>query len=153
PHLDDRPAPWLLCAMLAAAAVFLIHNLLDFSIFEPGPMCVFAMLIGAVVGARYEPTSSSRAGAGVALILGIALWCGAAIGVVIPIAQTESTAQQANDEIRANRINSASSRLRNAFEGLWIPNSDYAFRAAVAMQQAGMPDDAMKMLAAAIVAD
>jgi tetratricopeptide (TPR) repeat protein len=132
-----------------------VHNLLDFSLFEPGPMCFFAMLVGAVLGARREPAQSpSRALAGVGLIFCIILGLAGSAGVVLPIAQAESIAQQANNEIRANRTNIAAAHLRDAFERLWIPNADYAFRAAVAMQQAGMPaDESMKMLAAAIAAD
>ena len=50
--MDDRPAPWVLYAMLAGLAVFLIHNMIDFSFFETGAMLLFMMIGGAVLGAR-----------------------------------------------------------------------------------------------------
>jgi O-antigen ligase len=42
PSLDGRPAPWLLCGVLAGLGVFLLHNLVDFAMFEVGPMFLFA---------------------------------------------------------------------------------------------------------------
>src|SRR5205814_680446 len=55
---DDRPAPWLLYAMLAALAVFFIHNLVDFSLAEPGPLMIFAVILGSVMGVRTNWTRS-----------------------------------------------------------------------------------------------
>ena len=50
PELDGRPAPLLLYAMLIGLGIFLVHNLIDFSLFEPGPMMAFAFLAGALLG-------------------------------------------------------------------------------------------------------
>ena len=53
-RLDNRPAPWMLYAILAALATFLIHNLIEFSLFEPGPWFLFALLTGGTLGLRSE---------------------------------------------------------------------------------------------------
>lgn len=56
-HLDQRPAPWVLHGVLAALATFLIHNLIEFSLFEPAPLFAFALLSGGVLGLRTEGRS------------------------------------------------------------------------------------------------
>ncbi len=38
--------------------LFLVHNLIDFSLFEPGPMLVFAMMAGAAAARRRGPRPS-----------------------------------------------------------------------------------------------
>ena len=69
--LDDRPAPLLLYAVLVALAIFLVHNLVDFSLFETGPMFAFAMLAGAALGVRSGDTrASKRAVVAGALVVG-----------------------------------------------------------------------------------
>ena len=64
---DDRPAPWLLTATLVALGLFLLHNLIDFSLFEPGIMFLFMFLCGSALGARKREArnlaSRSRTGA------------------------------------------------------------------------------------------
>ena len=48
--------------MLAGLAVFLIHNLIDFSMFEIGPMMLFMLVGGAVLGVR-SPSAAGLASA------------------------------------------------------------------------------------------
>ncbi len=61
PQLDDRPAPWLLRSILAGLAMFLLHNTIDFSFFEPGVMMLFMALTGAAIGVRAASSPSSSA--------------------------------------------------------------------------------------------
>ncbi|HEY7091354.1 MAG TPA: hypothetical protein VH518_24875 [Tepidisphaeraceae bacterium] len=137
PRLDDRPAPWVLYGMLAAIAVFLIHNLIDFSLFEPGPMGVFAMLVGAALGGRTPVTETDvdrgRGIPALALITASALWISAALAVVVPIGIAESSAQRGDVLLRNRQARSAAELYRGAYQNLWIPNADYAYRAAMAL--------------------
>ncbi|HVT87393.1 MAG TPA: O-antigen ligase family protein [Tepidisphaeraceae bacterium] len=157
PRLDERPCPWLLISMLAGIAVFLVHNLIDFSLFEPGAMFVFIAICGAVLGARTDRTERaifSRAIAAAACAVATILWMAVGIGFVAPIAVAEQRAAQADNQIRSGRADQASIGLQEAFQSLWIPNADYAYRSAVAMQYANLPaEKAAAMLDAAIAAD
>jgi O-antigen ligase len=119
--LDDREAPWLLWGIIAAIAVFLVHNLIDFSLFEPGPMLMFAMLLGAVIGARTQPRTGAgapRAMARLAAAGSLAALIAAGIGVAAPIAVAESTAHAGDEQIRNAQLPSGAAKLRDAFESL-----------------------------------
>ena len=52
PQVDERAAPWILYGILVGVGVFLIHNLIEFSMFEPGPLCLFGVLMGSALGIR-----------------------------------------------------------------------------------------------------
>jgi O-antigen ligase len=147
PELDDRPAPWVMYAMLVALAVFLLHNLIDFSMFEPGVMGVFAALVGASLGLRAQAAEyDSRARALVGLSLAVLLWLAAAIGLFAPVALAESSARRGDELIRAQQPRAAAMQFRRAFEQLWIPNADYPYRAAIALARAGAPADQIRVL-------
>jgi O-antigen ligase len=144
-ELDDRPAPWLLAAMLVALALFLLHNLIDFSMFETGPMFLFALLAGAVLGIRLpkgrQSTTGQRA-AIIGLILGGIGWLIAAAAGLLPVVRAEELAQSADTDIRAAgsaegpsatptdlaKLERAEKTLSDAFAIVPI-NADYAFRA------------------------
>jgi O-antigen ligase len=53
--LDDRPAPWIYYCTVTGIGLFLLHNLIDFSWFEPEAMFVFMALIGSVQGMAAHP--------------------------------------------------------------------------------------------------
>ena len=60
-RLDDRPAPRLLDAVRLALGLFLLHNLIEFSLFEPNTTCLFALLAGSALGVRLaEPPRPSK---------------------------------------------------------------------------------------------
>ncbi len=149
---DDRPAPLLLYAVLVALAVFLVHNLVDFSLFETGPMFVFALLAGAALGARLgDARSMSRPLVLVALGIGLTLWLGGALGLAAPVIIAEGEARRADEEVRTSNPAPAAERLRRAFETMWVPNGDYAYRAARAMVMARRPAEQVRaMITAAI---
>lgn len=149
-ELDDRTAELLLLAMTVAVAIFFIHNLIDFSMFEVGPMFVLAMLIGALVGARTpHPTRGFRFAI---LPAGIA-WL-AAIGFVAPVVIAEMRARAGDDALRAGLPEQAARDYEQAHSASWPANSDYARRRARALIYAHAPPQAVRAaLDAAVAAD
>jgi len=149
-ELDDRPAPWILAALLVGLGLFLVHNLIDFSMFEIGPMFLFALLAGAALGTRLPASTAPRAGRPTviaALVCAGVVWTLAFALVWSPIARAESLAQDADESIRTARpaaapsdvrpdpakVNRARDALLEAFR--LVPyDGDYAFRA----EQAGL---------------
>lgn len=59
-ELDRRAAPWVLYAILAALGTFLVHNLIEFSLFEPGPLGLFCLLAGSALGIRQQGRKEAR---------------------------------------------------------------------------------------------
>jgi predicted Zn-dependent protease len=121
-------------------------------------MGVFALLTGAALGARGGEGAAvsrpSRAAPAVALTIGLLLWLAAALGVVVPVGIAESRAQRGDDMIRTRQARSASGQFRSAFESLWIPNADYAYRAALALAPVpGAARESRALLDAAIATD
>ena len=133
PDLDDRPAPWVLAAVLASVAAFLIHNLIEFSIFEPGPMMLFAMLAGSALGARGGATIvGTRRRAIVQFTLAAGLWTAAAFALAGPVVMAEGTAHDGDDQFRAGRYDAASVNYLQAFHT--VPyNAAYGYRAGLAL--------------------
>jgi tetratricopeptide (TPR) repeat protein len=72
------------------------------------------------------------------------LWLAAAFGVVAPVVAAEREAQRGDDDLRAGRTATAARRFERAFEMLWVPNADYAFRTARAMILSGEPPDRVR---------
>ena len=131
--LDDRPAPWATFALVIALGLFLLHNLVDFSLFEPGPMFLFAWLAGAALGIRAPATEPAPRASRVAALAGVALaalcWLGAVGGLAIPVAMAESEADAGDEALRTARFGQATSHYSRALETVGY-NADYAFRAA-----------------------
>ncbi|MDB5173173.1 MAG: lipid core-O-antigen ligase-like enyme [Phycisphaerales bacterium] len=182
-ELDDRPAPWVLYAILAGLATFLIHNLIEFSLFEPGPLLLFTLLTGSAMGIRLagnEPVIKGAAPvqprsrvAWVGLCAGGLLWLGALFGLVVPVASAEGMAHDADDNAREGAAMLAPGRGQNVEQGLKrlsagarqmsdafarLPmNADYAARAARMMIAARLgqsdPKRVRQMLDAAVAAD
>lgn len=150
-RLDDRAAPWILWGILVALGVFLLHNLVDFSLFEAGPMMLFALLAGAVLGIRQysvpgvrAPSRSARIGAGLAIVA----WLGVVIFLAIPLQQSESAARNADEHIRQNNLRLAAAGLKDAFDNCPVPNSDYASRSARAYASVENSEGDFRMMVA-----
>jgi hypothetical protein len=140
--LDDRPAPWVLYGILVALLIFLLHNLVDFSMFENGPLLLTALLIGAVLGVRNAMSFGSRERSKAAMVtasLAIIAWVVVAIVFAVPITQAESRAREADENVRQANPRLAAEKYKASFDELLIKNSDYAFKAAE--QYALMPDN------------
>jgi tetratricopeptide (TPR) repeat protein len=135
PRMDDRPAPWILYGLLISVGLFLLHNLIEFSLFEPGPLILVALLCGSAVGARQPILPPARSRSGAQFLLGIttALWLAAAIKIWIPVAQAESWAHAGDDALRGGREDAAAADYQQAFTRLPL-NADYAYRAGRALQ-------------------
>jgi hypothetical protein len=152
-ELDDRPAPWLLAAMLFGLGLFLLHNLIDFSMFEPGPMFVFALLTGSALGMRLEPSPRRSFGTPstvATLVLGAVIWLVAAGGGAWNVALAESLAQDADALVRDRHPEAALPKLLDASRLVPI-NPEYSYRAALLARD--NPMMARELLAAAIAAD
>lgn len=161
--IDSRPAPWLLYGLLVALGLFLVHNLVDFSLFEAGPMFLFALGTGAALGMRTPPTSHRTMGRGTAftvLLVGLIAWLIAVGTLAAPVALAEDAAHDADQAVRRaagpGGMAEAARQFNRAFE--LVPyNADYAFRAAQALMSAGPPSGygpaALQALAKAIAAD
>jgi tetratricopeptide (TPR) repeat protein/predicted membrane protein len=131
-RLDERPAPWVLYATLASLGAFLVHNLIEFSLYETGPMMLFALLAGSALGLRRGPAKPGRLAA-VGLIPAVAVWIAAALGLVLPVVQAEALAQQGDDDLRASHLDEAADLYQQAYRDHVPYNSDYLYRAASAL--------------------
>jgi tetratricopeptide (TPR) repeat protein len=134
--LDDRPMPWGLYGMLAGLAVFLIHNTIDFSLFETGPMLLFMLIGGAVLGARSQSLAGVRKRNAVAIAAFVTLligWFLAAIFVAVPLAQAEGRAHDGDDAYRKHDFAQAAQDYQAAFIAAPAKDPDYAVRAARAL--------------------
>lgn len=155
PQLDDRAAPWLLRGIVAGLAMFLVHNSIDFSFFEPGVMTLFLALSGAVIGIR---AACRLPGGDVALSDGvppdprpaaapltcrapkwaiIPLLLGAAtygIVIALPVIFAESAAIAGDELLRQGDFPAAAADYRAAADTTaHLPNSDYPTREARAL--------------------
>jgi len=137
PELDDRPAPVALWLMLASLGVFLVHNLVDFSLYEAGPMMLFGVLAGAALGVRSRSTESdgterSRVAPTLAFACAMLVWGAGWAMLAVPIVAAEQNAVAGDDALRASRFYEASTAYDRATD--WVPyNSDYPFRSARAL--------------------
>lgn len=155
-ELDSRACPWVLTAMLAALAVLLVHNMIDFSIFENGPLVLFASVFGSVLGVR-APSSAGRPRRSAAVVActtaTVLLAAIAVVGFVIPLVDAEAKARQADAAISSEppKFNLAAALLKDAFDNAPVRNSDYALRSAKAfMFVPGADAQTLGMLASAI---
>jgi tetratricopeptide (TPR) repeat protein len=158
PELDARPARVLLYAMLIGLLMFLVHNLIDFSFFEPGPMMAFAFIAGSVLGVRTPSVAGQKkrtVAAAVALGASVVLWMVAGGFVWAPTASAEDAVGDAVVALRAGRATEAARLLSQARVQQPL-NSDYAFRAAnAAMAASGnaLSREALALLDVAIRTD
>ncbi len=131
---DDRPAPWLLYAMIIAAGGMLIHNLIDFSLFEVGPMLLFAVVVGSALGLRQKPSRAEpgkSVAAGAALLAGVMLWIGALVLLWVPAVQAQRAIDEAEICIRTKQIPVAEAQFMAANRAIYGWNADFAYRAAI----------------------
>jgi O-antigen ligase len=155
PTLDERPAPWVLYAALVSVAAFLIHNTIEFSLFETEPLMLMVLLAGSVLGIRGIPTPARRGSAVVTLCVSCGLWLAAVAGLAFPTAQAEGLAHQGDSEFFAQNYGPASDDYLAAFHADGGLNADYAYRASLALNyNSGREITAVRqLLVTAIAAD
>jgi tetratricopeptide (TPR) repeat protein len=138
-ELDERPAPWVIYGILGGLGVFLLHNLVDMSLFETGPMTVFALVAGAALGARAPSAAGARKRTGwsvAALAVAAVAWLTGAALVAWPVSDSQRQAARADEQLRRRRPAEAFTLLRDAYYR--VPaNAEYARRAAMALLHAG----------------
>ncbi|MGA2232262.1 MAG: O-antigen ligase family protein [Tepidisphaeraceae bacterium] len=147
--LDERPAPWVLYAILASLGAFLIHNLIEFSLFETGPMMLFALLAGSALGVRRQATiAPARLLSIVQFAGGGALWVAAAIFLTAPVVVAEGIAHDGDDQLHLDPPQYDHAEQDYQSSSTWVPyNADYLYRAAMAESGKSLPDySAMKRL-------
>ena len=150
---DDRPAPWLLRTILVAVGVFLVHNLIDFSLFEIGPMLVFSILTGTALGMRQPPSTDATPRRLVPAVLlafsGLACLT-ATFGLWLPFHRAERASLAGDDAIRGSRFAEAKAEYEEADRAAWHWDADYAARAAKAAAAFTPPDSWVGLVSAAI---
>ncbi|MFN4244050.1 MAG: O-antigen ligase family protein [Tepidisphaerales bacterium] len=117
---DTSPAELARVAVVAALGVFLLHNMIDFSLFEPGPMAMAAMLWGAACGSRAEREETGEVPAGAAdghtgggavrwasaaaaagLLAALGVW---AAFVAVPVVRGDRLAREADELLRTSAL-------------------------------------------------
>ena len=157
PVLDDRPAPWVLYGLVASLGVFLLHNLVDFSMFEVGPMFLFALLAGSALGVRQAGHEDANAPSPArakprlaALACATVLWLGAAGALALPVLSAEERAYVGDQHLRRGAPAPAAEAYRAAAAA--VPyNGDYPFRQARALYHAGAPPEVWRQAFAAAI--
>jgi tetratricopeptide (TPR) repeat protein len=136
PQVDERAAPWVLYGILIGIGVFLIHNLIEFSMFEAGPLCLVGVLLGSALGIRMGNPPVRKPGISPLAIAGLAAaglaWLAAANWIAVPIARAEAAAQIGDDKLRTGDFSSASDQYAYATT-VFPSNADYPFRAGRAL--------------------
>ena len=140
-ELDERPAPWVLYGTLVGLGLFLVHNLVDFSLFEPGPMALFMFLCGAAMGIRLPTPDTGPGGPGgarAAFITGILLWLATTVAFAVPVIIAERAADDGDEALRSRQVDRAATDFERALAA--VPyNADYAYRAGRALLFADDP--------------
>ena len=129
---DDRPAPFTLYAVLAGLLGFLLHNGFDFPMAETGPLFLFLLLLGALLGLRHPGVTGKKAqtaaaigglaAAGLGLIVYVGLWA-------VPVWIAESKIVQADATGPTGRTRDALSLYLEAMATSPVPNPEYPRRA------------------------
>ncbi len=146
-RLDDRSAVWILTAIVIAIGCFLIHCLIDFALFEPGPLYLVAMLVGAALGMRSVARERKVSRQWVRRVLTILVFAWIAVGVFVvgPVVAADESANRAEDEMTAKppAFSAAMDHFNEAHET--VPyNYEYPLGAARAMESLGFAREAIR---------
>ena len=146
--IDERPAPWILLTILASLAAFLLHNTIEFGLFESGPLGLFAMLCGAALG--MSPDATERQGNWIVAGASVLGWGGMLAFWTVPIVQGETLAQSADDELQTNRPDQAVQIYGRAAETLPVADAQLFLKTATAkMYGQAAPSSVLESLNAA----
>jgi tetratricopeptide (TPR) repeat protein len=116
-----------------------LHNTIEFSMFETGPMCLFMFLAGAAIGVATpqdqnasEPGRDRSLGALAALTAASVAFCGTAV-VAGKMLDAESWAHSGDEVYRTGRFADAAVSLTRAASESPVANSDYQYRRALVL--------------------
>ncbi|MGC4031040.1 MAG: O-antigen ligase family protein [Tepidisphaeraceae bacterium] len=167
PTADDRPAPFLVYAAVIGLLVFLLHNQVDFALSETGPLLLFMLTAGGLLGVRHPgvagKTSHTAAAIGglasvfIALLAAAGLWAAPTIVAETKAnaAETEAAAgmvagKSGRGDVFAAKMKAAVDLYREASANAPVADPDYPRRAIRFMGQADAKDvEAMYTLAIA----
>jgi hypothetical protein len=169
PTPDARPAPFLVYASVIGLLAFLLHNLVDFSIFETGPLLLFVLTLGGLLGTRHPGVAGRRphtaaaigglAATFVALLAVAGLWAVPVMLAEYKADAAETKGRAAAEALRSGRTdfaaglrNDAVALYREAIAASPVRNPDYAVRATRYMDGAA-PNDVLAMLSVAVESD
>jgi len=163
-ELDDRPAPWVLRSMQVGVGIFLLHNLIDFSLFETGPLMLFCFLTGSVLGVRWPSVAGATKKTGVAvaaLTVASILWLGAAARMWLPTLFAELAAERGDELFRTSLMKDKTtdlSKLDAAFAAYQEAmreqpiNGEYAWKAANVLLYKHAPATLVRQMVDAAIA-
>lgn len=138
PRLERRRADVLLLGVICGLAVFLVHNFIDFSLFETGLFYLFVTLGAAAVAVRMgEPEGEGRGGL---VMLGgwLVLAAGFGVIVVVPAVRGDLASHRGDLLYADKRPGQAQQEYAAAFEeSAWLANEDYLIRESKAQAAAG----------------
>jgi tetratricopeptide (TPR) repeat protein len=139
--IDERPAPWIFYAVLAAIGIFFLHNLVDFSMFEPGPLVLLMFFMGSAMGLRIGATAAGGEPGGryplrlILLALALTLWIGALAAIWAPTAIAEDLAADGRSALARQQPQAAANLFMKAADRQPL-NADYPHFAATALAAA-----------------
>jgi len=156
---DDgvEDARWLRVAFAIAILMFLLQNLIDFSMFEASGTFLFALIAGSAVGLsgsdeRPTETLSRRRWLRVALIGTVLAGLSVMLALVIPIGLAEGDATTATELRRLRRPGAADLYATAANRVSY--NSDYAYRVGRSLlEERGASQDVRRWLDRAVEVD
>lgn len=132
---EKQTTPWVRRGLAAGLAIFFVHNLLDFSWSEPGPLALAALMAGSLVGGN-EKTGSEKRGLAWLGLGGMGLAWVAMWGVAVWVTVAEQKGVEADEKLRTKSVLAAAERYAQAFE--WMPiNADFAYKEAMSWQVGG----------------
>jgi tetratricopeptide (TPR) repeat protein len=146
--------------------IFLLHNLIDFSLFETGPLMLFCFLTGSVLGVRWPSVAGATKKTGVAvaaLTVASILWLAAAARMWLPTLFAELAAERGDELFRTSLMKDKTtdlSKLDAAFAAYQEAmreqpiNGEYAWKAANVLLYKHAPATLVRqMIDAAIAAN
>jgi O-antigen ligase len=154
--LDNRRARWLVGGTALGLLVFLLHNMVDFALFETGITFLFMALLGASLGVRKTGNTPRNTPAAIgALAASAAVFLAFVLLIVVPTLQAESRAAEARALLAKNLPERATTEYRAAFTAAPVANADYLLQAADAYRTSGSakPQEWLALLTQAINAD
>lgn len=155
---DDRAASWVMWGVLIGLVGFGLHAMVDFAMFETGPLLLMMLLVGAVLGARHPGAAGrkQRTSWAIALLAMVFFGLMAFVAMVlIPTASAEARSHTARELMQQSRFAAAATELREAMVTSPVDNANYATRAARALMSSNQsnPRDILALLTQAISAD
>lgn len=155
PRLERRRADVLLMGVVCGLVVFVVHNFIDFSLFEAGLFYLFVALAAAAMGIRSGETRDE--GRGGVLMLACLVVTAAGFGVMVtaPVVLGEMANRRGDLLYAEKRPAQAQQEYAAAFEGsAWLANAEYLIREGTAEYAAGdRPERALATMDRAVAAN